>query len=211
MGLKKEDLLLYAVTDRYWNKGMPLYEQVECALRGGVTIVQLREKELREDLFLREAINIKSLCHKYNVPFIINDNIEIALKCGADGIHVGQEDMPVRRIRELAGEDFIIGATAKTVRQAQKAEADGADYLGVGAVFPSPTKNNAVRITKEMLCQISESVDIPIVAIGGITSDNMGEIAHTGINGMAFVSAIFAADDIESAAAVLKRKVSECI
>lgn len=211
MRLKKEDLLLYAVTDRSWNKGLSLYEQVEHAIRGGVTIVQLREKELGEDLFVSEAVKIRELCHRYNVPFIINDNLEVALKCKADGVHVGQDDMPVRRIREIAGDGFIIGTTAKTVEQAQKAEADGADYLGVGAVFPSPTKSSAIRITKEMLCRISESVDIPIVAIGGITAENMHEIAHTGISGMAFVSAIFAADDIEAAAANLNRMVSEYI
>lgn len=211
MRLKKEDLLLYAVTDRSWNKGLSLYEQVEHAVRGGVTLVQLREKELSEDLFVSEAVKIRELCHRYNVPFIINDNLDVALKCKADGIHVGQDDMPVRRIREIAGEGFIIGTTAKTVEQAQKAEADGADYLGVGAVFPSPTKSNAIRITKEMLCRISESVDIPIVAIGGITAENMHEIAHTGISGMAFVSAIFAADDIEAAAANLNMMVSEYI
>lgn len=211
MRLRKEDLLLYAVTDRSWNKGLSLYEQVERAIKGGVTIVQLREKELGEDLFVSEAVKIRELCHRYNVPFIINDNLEVALKCKADGIHVGQDDMPVRQIREIAGDGFIIGTTAKTVEQAQKAEADGADYLGVGAVFPSPTKRNAIRITKEMLCRISESVDIPIVAIGGITAENMHEIAHTGISGMAIVSAIFAADDIEAAAANLNRMVSEYI
>lgn len=211
MRLKKEDLLLYAVTDRSWNNGLSLYEQVELAIRGGVTIVQLREKELSEDLFISEAVKIRELCHRHNVPFIINDNLEVALKCKADGIHVGQDDMPVRQIREIAGDGFIIGTTAKTVEQAQKAEADGADYLGVGAVFPSPTKSNAIRITKEMLCRISESVDIPIVAIGGITAENMHEIAHTGISGMAIVSAIFAADDIEAAAANLNRMVSEYI
>lgn len=211
MRLKKEDLLLYAVTDRSWNKGLSLYEQVERAIRGGVTLVQLREKELSEDLFVSEAVKIRELCHRYNVPFIINDNLDVALKCKADGIHVGQEDMPVRQIRKIAGDDFIIGTTAKTVEQAQKAETDGADYLGVGAVFPSPTKSNAIRITKEMLCRISESVDIPIVAIGGITAENMHEIAHTGISGVAFVSAIFAADDIEAAAANLNRMVSEYI
>lgn len=211
MRLRKEDLLLYAVTDRSWNKGLSLYEQVERAIKGGVTIVQLREKELGEDLFVSEAVKIRELCHRYNVSFIINDNLEVALKCKADGIHVGQDDMPVRQIREIAGDGFIIGTTAKTVEQAQKAEADGADYLGVGAVFPSPTKRNAIRITKEMLCRISESVDIPIVAIGGITAENMHEIAHTGISGMAFVSAIFAADDIEAAAANLNRMVSEYI
>ncbi len=211
MKFKKENLLLYAVTDRSWNKGMSLYEQVECALKGGVTIVQLREKELADELFFREATDIKELCHKYNVPFIINDNVDIALKCGADGVHVGQDDTPVNEIRRLAGGDFIIGTTAKTVEQAVRAEADGADYLGVGAVFPSPTKGNAIRITKEMLSQICGSVKIPVAAIGGITADNMSEIAGSGISGMALVSAIFAADDIECETAKLKSKVLQII
>lgn len=211
MKLKKEDLLLYAVTDRSWNKNMSLYEQVECALKGGVTLVQYREKELTGDLFVSEAMKIKELCHKYKVPFIINDNVDAALKCGADGVHVGQDDMPVSEIRNLAGDDFIIGTTAKTVLQAVKAEADGADYLGVGAVFPSPTKGNALRITKETLSQICNSVEIPVAAIGGITAANMSEIAGSGISGMALVSAIFAADDIESETAELKSKVLQIV
>lgn len=162
-------------------------------------------------MFFREATEIKELCHNYNVPFIINDNVDIALKCGADGVHVGQDDTPVNEIRKLAGGDFIIGTTAKTVEQAVRAEADGADYLGVGAVFPSPTKGNAIRITKEMLAQICGAVKIPVAAIGGITADNMSEIAGSGISGMALVSAIFAADDIESETAKLKSKVLQII
>ncbi|MCI8307488.1 MAG: thiamine phosphate synthase [Lachnospiraceae bacterium] len=211
MRLKKQDMLLYAVTDRSWNKGMSIYEQVECALKGGATIVQLREKELSDELFFREAVEIKALCYSYNVPFIINDNVDIALKCGADGVHVGQDDMPVCQIRSLAGDDFIIGTTAKTVLQAVKAEKDGADYLGVGAVFPSPTKENAIRITKDTLLNICNSVKIPVAAIGGITSENMNALAGSGISGMALVSAIFAADDIESETAALKSKILQII
>lgn len=211
MKLKREDMLLYAVTDRSWNKDMSLYEQVECALKGGVTIVQLREKELDDESFFGEALEIKELCHRYKVPFIINDNVDVALKCGADGVHVGQEDMSVREIRSLTGKDFIIGTTAKTVAQAVRAEADGADYLGVGAVFPSPTKGEAIRITKEALSQICNAVAIPAVAIGGITSENMSGIADCGISGVALVSAIFAADDIESETKKIKAKLLHII
>ena len=172
MSILKEQLLLYAVTDRTWVGRQTLLEQMEDALKGGVTLVQLREKDLEEAAFLREAIQAKELCHRYHVPLIINDNVEVALKSGADGVHVGIEDAPVAEIRKQAGKDFIIGATAKTIQQAQLAEASGADYLGVGAVFPSPTKKSAIRITNEQLNEICASVSIPAVAIGGITRDN---------------------------------------
>ena len=140
-------MLLYAVTDRMWTGRQTLLEQVEDALRGGVTCVQLRERNLDKETFIKEAIQIKELCHRYNVPIIINDNVEVALESGADGVHVGINDVPVAKVRKKVGKNFIIGATAKTAKQAQKAEDDGADYLGVGAVFPSPTKKNAIRIT----------------------------------------------------------------
>lgn len=204
MKFNSENLLLYAVTDRAWTGRQTLYEQVEEALRGGVTMVQLREKELDEEHFAREAVKIRALCHRYNVPLIINDHVNVALKSGADGVHVGIEDMPVKKIREMTGKNFIIGATAKTVEQAQKAEADGADYLGVGAVFPSPTKKNAIRITNKQLREICGCVSIPSVAIGGITLNNISRLAGGGMSGIAVVSAIFAADDIKSAAEQLK-------
>lgn len=179
---------------------------VEDALKGGVTMVQLREKNLAEDEFTSEAMMIKELCHRYNVPLIINDNVNVALKSGADGVHVGIEDEPVAEIRSRVGRDFIIGATAKTVEQAQAAEKAGADYLGVGAVFSSPTKKNAIRITIEKLRDICASVSIPAVAIGGIGLDNVMELKGGGMSGIAVVSAIFSAHDIESAAAELKKK-----
>lgn len=204
MKFNSENLLLYAVTDHAWTGRQTLYEQVEEALRGGVTMVQLREKELDEEHFVREAVKIRALCHRYNVPLIINDHVDVALKSGADGVHVGVRDMPVAEIRKMAGTDFIIGATAKTVEQAKRAEADGADYLGVGAVFPSPTKKNAVRITSEQLREICGCVSIPSVAIGGITLDNISRLAGGGMSGIAVVSALFAADDIKSAAEQLK-------
>ena len=207
MSILKEQLLLYAVTDRTWVGRQTLLEQMEDALKGGVTLVQLREKDLEEAAFLREAIQAKELCHRYHVPLIINDNVEIALKSGADGVHVGIEDAPVAEIRKRAGKDFIIGATAKTIQQAQLAEASGADYLGVGAVFPSPTKKSAIRITNEQLNEICASVSIPAVAIGGITRDNMAQLKGSRIDGVAVVSAIFAAEDVKTAVEQLKQEV----
>lgn len=207
MSILKEQLLLYAVTDRTWVGRQTLLEQIEDALKGGVTLVQLREKDLEEAAFLREAIQAKELCHRYHVPLIINDNVEVALKSGADGVHVGIEDAPVAEIRKQAGKDFIIGATAKTIQQAQLAEASGADYLGVGAVFPSPTKKSAIRITNEQLNEICASVSIPAVAIGGITRDNIAQLKGSRIDGVAVVSAIFAAEDVKTAAEQLKQEV----
>lgn len=206
MIFRKDMLLLYAVTDRGFVGKKSLYEQVEDALKGGVTMVQLREKSLSEEEFLKEAIEIGELCHRYNVPLIINDNADVALKSGADGVHVGIEDMPVADIRRRAGKGFIIGATAKTIEQAQAAEREGADYLGVGAVFPSPTKKNAVRITAEQLKAITSSVSIPSVAIGGISLENVSLLRGGGMEGIAVVSAIFAADDIVKTTARLKEK-----
>ena len=207
MSILKEQLLLYAVTDRTWVGRQTLLEQMEDALKGGVTLIQLREKDLEEAAFLQEAIQARELCHRYHVPLIINDNVEVALKSGADGVHVGIEDAPVAEIRKQAGKDFIIGATAKTIQQAQLAEASGADYLGVGAVFPSPTKKSAVRITNEQLNEICASVSIPAVAIGGITRDNMAQLEGSRIDGVAVVSAIFAAEDVKTAAEQLKQEV----
>ena len=211
MRLEKDRLLLYAVTDRSWTGQQSLYEQIEAALKGGVTMVQLREKHLSEDELVAEAIQIKELCHRYEVPLIINDNVDAALKSGADGVHVGIEDAPVSKIRKRAGDDFIIGATAKTTEQAKAAEAAGEDYLGVGAVFPSPTKKNAIRITPQDLREICGSVAIPAVAIGGITEDNVSQIKGGGMAGVAVVSAIFAAQDIQKAAAELKTKVKAVV
>lgn len=211
MNFSKDMLLLYAVTDRSFVGRQTLYEQIEDALKGGVTIVQLREKELGEDEFVAEAMQIKELCRRYNVPLIINDNVDVALKSGADGVHVGIEDAPVAEIRRKVGTDFIIGATAKTVEQAKAAEKSGADYLGVGAVFPSPTKKNAIRITNEQLNAICSSVSIPAVAIGGISLKNIDELAGGGMDGIAVVSAIFAAEDIEITTRELKRKVKTVV
>lgn len=207
----RENLLLYAVTDRSWTENQTLYEQLEDALIGGVTCVQLREKNLSEEDFIQEAVEIRELCRKYNVPLIINDNLNVAIKSNADGIHVGQEDVSAAEIRKLVGDNFIIGVTAKTIEQAKKAENDGADYIGVGAVFPSPTKTNAIRITNEQLNEICSSVSIPAVAIGGISLDNITELSGCKMSGVAVVSAIFAADDIKTTVQELKRTVQDLI
>ena len=197
-------LRLYAVTDRAWVGRQSLLEQIEDALRGGVTLVQLREKALSKEEFVAEAKAVLALCRRRGVPLIINDRLDVALESGADGVHVGIEDAPVAEIRAQAGPGFLIGATAKTVEQAQAAQAAGADYLGVGAVFPSPTKQNAIRITAGQLREICGSVSIPAVAIGGITAENAPSLKGCGMAGIAVVSAIFGAADIEKAAAELR-------
>ena len=207
----REQLLLYAITDRSWIGRKTLYEQIEDALKGGVTLVQLREKGLDQAEFLREALQVKDLCHRYGVPLIINDNVDVALASGADGVHVGMEDAPVAAIRAKAPAGFLIGATAKTVDQARAAEAAGADYLGVGAVFPSPTKENARRITPSDLRTICAAVSIPAVAIGGITRDKLPALTGCGMAGVAVISALFGAEDISAAAAELKAAAEDLI
>ncbi|MGN0469854.1 MAG: thiamine phosphate synthase [Acutalibacteraceae bacterium] len=197
MKCDKKNMLLYAVTDRMWTGKKTLYEQIEEALKGGITCLQLREKKLDEEEFLEEALKIKSLCNSYNVPFIINDNVDIALKCGADGVHVGQHDMQAENVRKLVGEDMIIGVSARTVEQAVLAEKNGADYLGVGAVFNTSTKTDANSVSFQTFSEICKSVSIPIVAIGGISSENILQLSGLGADGVALVSAIFSAENIE--------------
>lgn len=204
MKFDKDMLSLYAVTDRTHLNGMSLTEAVEQAIQGGVTCVQLREKNISFEEYVSEAVEIREVCHKHGVPLIINDDYKVALASGADGVHVGIEDTEVSEIRKNVGEDFIIGATAKTVEQAQKAQSDGADYLGVGAVFPSPTKKNAIRITPEKLTEICNSVSIPVVAIGGISLENLHIIKDCGQSGIAVVSALFAQEDIKLSAERLR-------
>lgn len=211
MKFNKEMLILYGITDRSLAKEKSLYEQIEDALKGGVTMLQLREKDLNPEDFLKEAKEVKKLCEKFGVPLIINDNLDVALKSGADGVHVGSEDLPVSEIRKIVPENFIIGATAKTVEQAKKAEESGADYIGVGAVFPSPTKKNAIRITVDQLNEICSSVLIPAVAIGGIGIHNLDELKNGKMKGVALVSAIFSAEDIVKTTALLKEKVRNII
>ena len=204
MNCDKKDLLLYAVTDRAWLGEQSLAQQVEEAILGGATFVQLREKELDEEAFLQEALEIQALCRRYNVPFVINDNVEIACKINADGVHVGQSDMEAGDVRKLIGEDKILGVSAQTVEQALLAEQRGADYLGVGAVFHTGSKADADDVSHETLKQICEAVKIPVIAIGGIGKGNVLELAGSGICGIAVISAIFAQKDIKAATAELK-------
>lgn len=207
MKISRKDLILYAITDEKCTGDRDLSQLVEEAILGGATCIQLREKNISDNELTEKALELKKVCSTYGVPLIINDNYKVALRSGADGVHVGIEDAPVREIRRIAGNDFIIGATAKTVEQAKKAQAEGADYIGVGAVFPSPTKTNAIRITQEQLREICSSVDIPAVAIGGISLENVNEIGDCGQAGIAVVSAVFAADDVRSAAEALRKKL----
>ena len=209
--LNKSDLLLYAVTDRHWTGDETLYEQVEKALKGGATFIQLREKNLDDESFYKEALEIQELCKRYKVPFVINDNVDIAVKINADGVHVGQSDMEALDVRAKLGDDKIIGVSAQTVEQALLAEKHGADYLGVGAVFPTGSKDDADDVSHETLKAICDAVSIPVVAIGGISKDNVIELKGTGICGIAVISAIFGAGDIESATKHLKTITEETV
>ena len=197
MTFDKHSVLLYAVTDRAWVGRQNMYQQVESALKGGVTCVQLREKAMDQQSFLREAVDICRLCHQYQVPFIVNDNVQVAIDSGADGVHVGQDDMQIEQVRRMVGPDMIIGVSAHTVQQALQAVQGGANYLGVGAVFGSTTKADATPLSRQQLRDICSAVQVPVVAIGGITQDNIGQLAGTGVDGVALVSAIFGAPDIQ--------------
>ena len=209
--LTKEQLLLYAVTDRHWLNGRTLHSVVKESLDGGVTFVQLREKQLDEAHFMEEAKDLQVLCKEYNVPFIINDNVDIALAMDADGVHVGQSDMEAGDVRAKLGPDKIIGVSAQTVRQALLAQERGADYLGVGAVFHTDSKADAADISHETLKAITEAVDIPVIAIGGISKENVSELSGTGICGIAVISAIFAEKDIKNATKKLKKLTEEMV
>lgn len=211
MKLETEKLRFYAITDRSCIGERDFLSAVKAALEGGVTMLQLREKGMPEDALVEESVRVKALCERYGVPLIINDNYRAALEAGADGVHVGIEDAPVAEIRKLAGDNFIIGATAKTIEQAQSAQAAGADYLGIGAVFPSPTKQNAIRITAAQFREIKASVTLPAVAIGGITPENMSELEGLGADGFALVSAVFAQEDITSACRALDVRIQRII
>ena len=211
MNITSEQLKLYAVTDRSWLGNETLYQQVEKALKGGVTLVQLREKNLSEEDFEKEAKELLELCHSYNVPLIINDNVDLSKKIDADGVHIGQSDMELKKAREILGADKIIGVTAKTIEQAQSAQAAGADYLGSGAVFGSSTKLDAKPMEHALLEEICESVEIPVVAIGGITGDNVLKLKGRKMAGVAVVSGIFACEDIEASTRDLLVKVETII
>ncbi|MEA4816141.1 MAG: thiamine phosphate synthase [Lachnospiraceae bacterium] len=209
MKCDRSHMLLYAVTDRSWLNGKTLYENVEKALKGGATCLQLREKELGYDEFLKEAFEIKKLCAKYHVPFIINDSVDIAIACEADGIHVGQSDMDALNVREKVGLKMIVGVSVQTVDQALKAQKSGADYLGVGAAFSTSTKLDADTVSHETMRQICKAVSIPVVAIGGINKQNIKELKGTRVDGVAVISAIFAKEDIEAETRELLRLSSQ--
>ena len=219
----KKYLALYGVTDRWWVKqklekaGLPvtddalregLLEDTKAALDGGMTYVQMREKgdPMTEDELLTEALALKALCEEYGVPFVIDDDVELAVKCGADGVHVGQSDMACVEARKALGSAKVVGVSAQTVEQAVQAEKDGADYLGVGAVFPTGSKDDADDVSHDTVKAICEAVSIPVIAIGGISKDNVGQLAGLGLDGIAVISAIYASDDLKSATEDLKSK-----
>ncbi len=203
-GRKNANVLLYAVTDGIRASKTPLYERVEAALRGGVTMVQLRDKTAGYDELLEEALALAKLCKKYGAAFIVNDSPEIAIKSGADGVHVGQGDADAAAARKIIGENKILGVSARTVEQALRAEADGADYLGTGAAFATATKPDAKVIPHETYREICNAVSIPVAAIGGITRENLHLLGGSGISGAVFVSAIFSAEDIEAECRALR-------
>ncbi len=211
MNCDKKDLLLYAVTDRHWLNGRTLKEVVKESLDGGATFIQLREKELDQASFLEEAKELQALCREYHVPFVINDNVDIASEIDADGVHVGQSDMEADDVRAKLGPDKIIGVSAQTVEQALLAQQRGADYLGVGAVFATGSKDDADDVSHETLKAICDAVSIPVIAIGGITEENVSELSGSGICGVAVISAIYAQKDIPAATADLKEAVEKAV
>ena len=206
-----ESLLLYAVTDRHWLGERTLYDVVRESLDGGVTFLQLREKDLDDENFYKEAVELQAMAREYGVPFVVNDNVDIAVRMDADGVHVGQSDMEAGDVRALIGPDKILGVSAQTVEQAVLAEKRGADYLGVGAVFPTGSKDDAVEVSFETLKAICEAVSIPVVAIGGITPENTKELAGSGICGIAVISAIYGQKDIYEATVSLKKVTGEMV
>lgn len=199
MKLDKTQLLLYAVTDRAWSDENTFYSHIELALKSGVTCLQLREKCLAKDKFIEEAKDVKQICNKYNVPLIINDNLEVAIKSGADGLHVGQDDLHLSKIDDAIKDKLIIGVSAQNKQQALEAQKYGADYIGIGAIFPTTTKSDAIDVPLNVLKKTTGAVSIPSVAIGGVDCSNINKLANTGISGVAVVSAIFAQPDIEVA------------
>ncbi|MDD3590813.1 MAG: thiamine phosphate synthase [Thermoguttaceae bacterium] len=211
MKCDRNTMLLYAITDRAWTGKQSLAEQVESALKGGATCVQLREKELSDAEFLASAIELSALCKRYGVPFFVNDNVEIAIECGADGVHVGQDDMAVAQVRRRVGDAMLIGVSAHSVEEARDAVENGADCLGVGALFATNTKQGANVLPKEVLRDICAAVNVPVVAIGGIKKTNIAQLVGAGVAGVAVVSAIFGADDIESETRLLRQLSEEMV
>ncbi|WP_348521812.1 thiamine phosphate synthase [Clostridium sp. BJN0001] len=205
----KKSLQLYAITDRHWLNGMKLKDVVEEVLKSGATFLQLREKELNHDDFVAEAKEIKKLTDKYNVPFVINDDISVAKEVDADGVHIGQSDMEYTKAREILGNDKIIGVSAGNLEEAKIAEKKGADYIGIGAIFHTNTKKDACDMSKETLLEITRNVNIPIVAIGGITYDNCDYLKGIGVDGISVISAIFGAENPTEATKKLFKKTKE--
>ncbi|HJF19199.1 MAG TPA: thiamine phosphate synthase [Enterococcus columbae] len=202
-----DQLKFYAVTDSRWLGEQTLYQQVQAALEGGVTCVQLREKHMDKMKLLQIAQEIHQLCQSYQVPFIMNDYVDLAIACKAEGIHVGQKDMQAMQVRAQIPKDCLLGVSVQTVEQAKLAQAQGADYLGVGTIFPTTTKTDAVTVSKQTLTAICQAVQIPVVAIGGIEQNNIQQLAGTGIVGVALVSSIFAQEDITQSCIQLKKEI----
>lgn len=211
MKFNRESLLMYAITDRRWLHGKTLEQAVEEALQGGATFIQLREKDLEGEHLEQEALSVQKICQKHNVPFILDDNVALAKKINADGVHVGQHDMAADQVRRILGPDKIVGVSARTVEDALRAEREGASYLGVGAVFPTGSKNDASPVSRKTLKEICEAVSIPVIAIGGITAENVTELKGTGIAGVAVISAVFAQKDIRQAAEYLKKQTEKVV
>lgn len=211
MKLQAEHLKLYAVTDRSWLGRCTLAQQVEESLAGGATMVQLREKGMDRETLRWEALEIRAVCRRYGVPFLINDAADLAAEVGADGVHVGQQDMSPQQARAVLGPDGIVGVSAHTVEEARAAQAEGADYLGVGAVFATGTKENTTPVDYDTLKEICAAVNIPVVAIGGVGRDNLGTLAGSGIRGVAVVSALYAQPDVRAAARSLRKQVEEML
>lgn len=210
----KEALMLYGVTDRHWLKDKSLHDAVKEAIQGGTTFIQLREKDdmaLSHDAFLQEAIDIQALCKAYHVPFVIDDDVALAKEINADGVHVGQSDMEAGNVRALLGPNKIIGVSAETVEEAIAAEKCGASYLGVGAIFPTGSKTDAKNVSMDTLHAICEAVHIPVIAIGGISKSNIHQLKHSGIVGIAVISAIFAQNDIKQACIELKEETRKML
>lgn len=203
------DYTLYLVTDRRLLAVPTLEEAVEQAILGGCTMVQLREKDCSSREFYETAQRVQAVARRYGTPFLINDRVDLALAVGADGVHVGQQDLPCKIVRELLGPDKIVGVSAATVEEARQAEREGATYLGVGAVNVTSTKTNTRPVTPSLLKEIKASVGIPVVAIGGINRENLTNLSGTGVDGIAVVSAVLAQPDIREAAADLKGRFQE--
>ncbi|MHC5227385.1 thiamine phosphate synthase [Enterococcus sp. LJL99] len=207
----KLDYRLYLITDRQLLSTTTLQKALQEALEGGVTFVQLREKKLNSKTFYQEALLAKKMTTEFQVPLIINDRIDIALACDADGVHVGQSDLPVKKVREIIGNNKILGASVQTVKEAIEAEKAGADYLGVGAMFPTTTKKDAILVSKEVLKQIVEVVSIPIIVIGGINAQTISEFKNYDIQGFAVISAILANKNIKTASENLLSLINQTI